>query len=133
MSNRVIILIPALAKGGAETQLIKVARYLKLQEIEVLIISLKHINDFPIKLKNEGIHVVFLKSNWLCSFIPNIYKLFKIIKNYKPDVVIAFMFIAIIVVRLLKKYFPFKLIFSIRAARIDKKWAGAFKLTSRLG
>lgn len=132
MNHRVMFLTPALGKGGAETQLIKVARFLKHQNIDVLIVSLKQINDFPASLKEEGIEVVFLRTNWLYSFIPNLYSLLKVVRNFKPDVVISFMFIAIIVGRLLKQQFNFKLISSIRASRIDRKWSAIFKLTSGL-
>jgi len=132
MTNRILFLTPGLGKGGAETQMLKIARFLKLQGLEVLIVSLKQINDFPGNFKDEGIDVVFLKSNWACNLVPNLFFLFKIFKNYKPDVVISFMFIAIIFGRLLKKRFGFKLISSIRISQIDKKWAYIFKLTSSL-
>ena len=132
MTNRILFLTPGLGKGGAETQLIKLARFLKGQNIQILIISLKQINDFPVNLKAEGIDVVFLKSNWVSGFIPNLYLLFKILKNFKPDVVISFMFIAIIFGRSLKKWFNFKLISTIRISQIDNKWAYMFKLTSGL-
>jgi glycosyltransferase involved in cell wall biosynthesis len=130
MSSRVVFLTPALGKGGAETQLIKLARFLKSQNIDVLIISLKEINDFPDDLRKEGIDVVFLKNNWISNFISNTSSLVKTIKTYKPDIVIAFMFIAIIIGRFLKQFFPFKLVSTIRAARIDRKWAAIFKITS---
>ena len=132
MNKKIIIVTPALGKGGAETQLIKIARFLKLQNKEILIISLKHKNDFSAILMQEGINVLLLKNNWTLNFIPNIYNLFRTIKNYKPDVTIAFMFIAIIVARILKGCFRFRLISSVRAARIDKKWEAMFRLTSKL-
>ena len=112
--------------------MLKIARFLKYQGMEVLVISLKHINDFAINPKEEGFNIVFLKRNWLLNFIPNLYSLLKIIRNYKPDVVIAFMFIAIIFGRLLKKRFKFMLVSSIRQLKVNRKWAGLLKITSSL-
>ena len=130
MINRVLFLTPGLGKGGAETQLVKLARFLKRKNIDVSIISLKQINDFSLDLEAEGINIIFLKSSWLYSFVPNLYLLINAFRKYKPDVVISFMFIAIIFGRLLKKWFNFKLISSIRISQIDKKWDYMFKLTS---
>jgi glycosyltransferase involved in cell wall biosynthesis len=132
MTNRIIFITPGLAKGGAETQMLKLARFLKLQNMEVLIISLKQINDFPENLKDVGIKVVFLNSNWMVHFVPNVFTLLKCIRTFKPDAVIAFMFIAIVIGRLVKPLFRYRLISSIRASRIDRKWVCIFKLTSKL-
>lgn len=131
MNKKILFITPALSKAGAETQLIKLANCLKTKNNEVLILSLLPKGDYEINVNDSGIKVVYLKS-WKSNFISNIYQLQKTVKSFNPQVVIAFMFIAIIFARLLKIFFEFTLISSIRAAEIPVKWYLPFKLTSGL-
>ena len=131
MSRRILFITPSLSKGGAETQLLKIARFLKSQRHEVMIISLLPIAEFDLNLEREGIAVLFL-NRWSLHFIPNWLRLFRAVKAFRPEVVIAFMFIAIIFARLLKLRFPFKLISTIRISVINRKWRIPFKVTAML-
>src|SRR5690606_22598581 len=128
MNSKVLFIVSSLRKGGAETQLIKLARSLRSKEYEIKIISLKPINDFNLDFNKEGLDVVFLKE-WRKNPFLNIYNLFKTVKIFKPKVVIAFMFVSIIFARFLKMWFKFYLISSIRTPVISKKWYLLFKLT----
>lgn len=127
-SKRVILLTPSMSKGGAETQLLKLACFLKSEGEQVLIISLKPIDEFKEALEKSGLEVLFLKS-WSAHFFFNLRLLYERVKNFKPQVVIAFMFIAIIFARLLKMRFKFKLISSIRISVLPAKWVLPFKMT----
>ncbi|HEY1025864.1 MAG TPA: glycosyltransferase [Sphingobacteriaceae bacterium] len=132
MNQRILFITPGLTRGGAETQLMKVARFLKTQNKDVTIIALKPLNDFKhIDFEKEGIRVLFLKS-WKTQFLSNTFRLFKIVKHVKPDVVVAFMFIAILFARIMKLRYKFQLISSIRNSVISNKWKHAFKLTASL-
>lgn len=129
MNQKILFITPALSKAGAETQLIKLAKFLKNKKNEVLIISLLPKGDFDIN--ESGIKVIYLNS-WKWNFLSNLNQLQKVVKEFNPQLVIAFMFIAIIVARLLKLLFSFSLISSIRAAEIPGKWYIPFKFTSGL-
>ncbi|WP_316811959.1 glycosyltransferase [Pedobacter heparinus] len=131
MKQKILFITPGLFKGGAETQLLKVARFFKSKQHEVMVISLKPINSFGTELEKEGISVLYLK-NWSTHFVSNGFTLFKALGTYRADVVIAFMFIAIIFARLLKIWFRFKLISTIRISVIKKKWYLLFKMTRGL-
>lgn len=131
MKQKILFITSGLFKGGAETQLLKVARFLKSKQQEVMIISLKPINSFGAEPEREGISILYLK-NWSTYFISNCITLFKTVRRYRADVVIAFMFIAIIFARLLKIWFRFKLIATIRISVIKKKWYLPFKMTRGL-
>jgi glycosyltransferase involved in cell wall biosynthesis len=129
--KRVILLTPSMSKGGAETQLLKLALFLKSEGEQVLIISLKPIDEFKEVLEKSGLEVLFLKS-WSRHFISNLRLLYGRVKRFKPDVLIAFMFIAIIFARLLKMRLKFKLISSIRISVLPAKWLMPFKMTMGL-
>lgn len=131
MKLRILFITPGLFKGGAETQLLKVARFFKSRQHEVMIISLKPINFFGTELEKEGISVLYLK-NWSFGFVWNSITLFRTVKAYRADVVVAFMFIAIIFARLLRVWFRFKLVSTIRISVIKRKWYLPFKLTRGL-
>ncbi|WGQ11143.1 glycosyltransferase [Pedobacter gandavensis] len=129
MGQHVLFITTGLRKGGAETQLIKIARFLKSQQYKVRVVSLKPINDFNIDFQREGLDVVFLKS-WSRRPFSNLLRLYKTVREFNPDVVIAFMFISIIFARFLKMWFGFNLISSIRTPVIANKWYVLFKLTA---
>lgn len=129
--KRVILLTPSMSKGGAETQLLKLALFLKSEGEQVLIISLKPIDEFKEALEKSGLEVVFLNS-WSGHFMSNLRLLYARVKGFKPDVLIAFMFIAIIFARLLKMRLKFKLISSIRISVLPAKWFVPFKMTMGL-
>lgn len=129
--KRVILLTPSMSKGGAETQLLKLALFLKSEGEQVLIISLKPIDEFKEVLEKSGLEMLFLKS-WSAHFISNFRTLYGSVKKFKPDVLIAFMFIAIIFARLLKMRLKFKLISSIRISVLPAKWLVPFKMTMGL-
>lgn len=131
MKNKILFVSSGMNRGGAETQLIKVALFLKSMQYTIKIISLTPINEFEIDYEKEGIPVIFLKS-WKSDLYSNLRTLYSVVKSYKPDVVIAFMFIAIIFARLLKLLFRFKLISSIRIAVLPRKWYIPFKITNGL-
>lgn len=131
MKQKILFLTPGLFKGGAETQLLKVARFFKSQQYDVMVISLKPINFFGRELEKEGIPVLYLK-NWTIGFVSNSITLFRAVSVYKANIVIAFMFIAILFARLLKIWFRFKLISTIRISVIKKKWYLPFKMTRGL-
>ena len=131
MTQRILFLTPGLTRGGAETQLLKVASHLKRQNKEVLIVALRPFNNFEEQLKEQQLNVVILKS-WKTHFVSNIRKLIQTVRQFKPETVVAFMFIAIIFARLLKLKFKFHLISSIRNSAISTKWRKAFQITSGL-
>lgn len=122
---------PSMSKGGAETQLLKVALFLRDNDHKVLIISLKPIDEFNGALEKSGIDLVFLKK-WSKHPLMNLKMLWRTIKIFRPDVVIAFMFVAIIFARLLKLGLKFRLISTIRISVIPKKWYLLFRVTSGL-
>ncbi len=122
---------PSMSKGGAETQLLKIASFLQSKHHKVLIISLKPIDEFNGDIRKAGLEALFLR-NWSRYPFSNIKLLYGTIKKFRPDVVIAFMFIAIIFARLLKLRLKFKLISTIRISVIPKKWYMPFKLTDGL-
>jgi glycosyltransferase involved in cell wall biosynthesis len=129
-TKRVILITPSLSKGGAETQLLKLAAFLMAKGYKVLVISLKPINEFG-EIKKSGINVVFLKE-WGFRPFSNVKELTNTVRLFKPDVMIAFMFIAIIFARLMKPFYGFRLISSIRISVLPKKWNLLFKVTSGL-
>jgi glycosyltransferase involved in cell wall biosynthesis len=120
-----------MSKGGAETQLIKLALFLKSLDFEICIISLKPINEFDINYEKEGIPVLFIQ-NWTKSPFRNLKIIYTKIKDFKPNVVIAFMFIAIIFARIYKLLLKYKLISSVRIGVLPQKWFLPYLLSAGL-
>jgi glycosyltransferase involved in cell wall biosynthesis len=127
--KKVLLLTPSMSKGGAEKQLLKIALYLRSRGYELKILSLTPINEFGEVLQDPALPIVFLKS-WKSNPYSNYRQLFREFRDFKPDAVISFMFIAIIFARLLKRYFCFRLISSIRISVLPLKWYLPFSMTS---
>ena len=127
--KKIILLTPSMSKGGAEKQLLKIALHLKTKGYTVKIVSLKPIDEFNGAIAKSGLPVLFLKS-WKGNPIANLRELYREFSEFKPAVVIAFMFIAIIFARILKYHFGYKLISSIRISVLPAKWYLPFNVTS---
>lgn len=131
MNRKVLFITSSMSKGGAETQLIKLALYLKSLHFDIAIISLKSINEFDINYDKEGIPVLFI-DQWNKNPFKNLQLIYSKIRDFKPDVVIAFMFIAIIFARLFKFPFKYKLISSVRIGVLPLKWYVPYVLSNGL-
>jgi glycosyltransferase involved in cell wall biosynthesis len=131
MKKKVLFMTSSMSKGGAETQLIKLALFLKSLDFEICIISLKSINEFDINYEKEGIPVLFIQ-NWSKSPLKNLQIIYSKIKSFKPDVVIAFMFVAIIFARIYKLLLKYKLISSVRIGVLPQKWYLPYILSTGL-
>jgi len=118
-----------MSKGGAEKQLLKIGLHLKTKGYTVKIVSLKPIDEFDGILAKSGLSVLFLKS-WNGNAMSNLRNLYREFSAFKPGVVIAFMFIAIIFARILKYHFGYKLISSIRISVLPAKWYLPFNITT---
>jgi glycosyltransferase involved in cell wall biosynthesis len=131
MKRKVLFITSSLSKGGAETQLIKLAVFLKSLNFEVSIISLKAINEFEIDYEKEGIPVLFI-DHWYRNPLKNLQTIYTKIKSFKPDVVIAFMFVAILFARFYKLLLKYKLISSVRIGVLPTKWYLPYLLSNGL-
>lgn len=129
--KRIILITPSMSKGGAETQLLKIACFLKAENHKVLLVSMKQIDEFDGVLQKSGFDLIFLNS-WIRKPFSNVKTLCKTFDDFRPDVVLAFMFVAIIAARLMKLKNNFKLISSIRISVVPAKWYIPFRLTSGL-
>jgi len=126
--KKVVLLTPAFGKGGAEKQLFKLAKYLDEIGFDVLIISLYTLNMFSEELKETGITFTSLALDRKKS---NIFKYPKLVRTFKPDILISFMYTANILGRFTKLFYRCAIISSVR----NEKFGGAareflFRLTN---
>ena len=95
---RVLHLISSLQQGGAERQLIELVK----QNENHVICQLISGNVFENEINNNKIQIFDLKTKKLFSFIINLYKLNKIIKNNKPDIINTWMYHSSLILALIK-------------------------------
>ena len=95
---RVLHLISSLQQGGAERQLIELVK----QNENHVICQLISGNAFENEIKNNKIQIFDLKTKKLFSFIINLYKLNKIIKNNKPNIINTWMYHSSLIMALIK-------------------------------
>jgi len=114
---RVFHLISSLQQGGAERQLIELTKKNKNHVICQLISG----NAFENEINNK-IQIFDLKSKNLFSFIISLYKLNKIIKNYKPDIIHTWMYhssLILVFIKLLSIKNDIPLIWGLRCSNMD--------------
>lgn len=112
---KILICISQLKKGGAERVVTNLANYF-IDNNDVIIVSLKSFQ--PEYQLDKKIKIAKLdsnkKQNKISKFINRIYKLNKIIKKEKPDIVLSFLPEPSFLVLLIKKIQRIKIIVSVR-------------------
>lgn len=127
-SNIIYFLSPSLRKGGAENQLVKLAVYLSKKGFKIKILTFVNGNDFEDVLgeNNIKLQVYSLKT------ILGIFSFLKFIKNNKPNLIVAFMFSANIVSRLVKVIYKIPIITSVRANSMSTLYEFLYKVTYKI-
>ncbi|MHA1341452.1 MAG: glycosyltransferase [Promethearchaeota archaeon] len=89
--KRLLFVIPSLACGGAERVIVNLINHLDKNEYELLLAIFENKMDLQLNL-NFPVRIVCLnkKSRW--DFLKLIFKLRNAILNYRPNVVISFLF-----------------------------------------
>ncbi len=97
--------ITGLDRGGAETQLTRLALWMKEMGWSVMVVSLLPKSGFSFKLEEAGVEVVSLDMNRGRAGVSHLLRAMLITRRYKPHVIISFMFHANILARLTGKAF----------------------------
>lgn len=105
---RILFVTTSTARGGAERVLYDSASFLKQKGHEVKVVSLKPAGVYARKLEEKGMETISLNMGYFPTG-RELKKLEKIIEDYRPDIVHAFLYRAIQMCRVVKKDF-FKLV-----------------------
>ncbi|HEU0107593.1 MAG TPA: glycosyltransferase [Vicinamibacteria bacterium] len=91
--RRLLFVINDLARAGAETQLVELALRLDPRRFDRRIVLLKERNDFADRLSASGIEVLPLRRRgWWDIRMP--WRLWRVIRAWRPDVVHSFLFLS---------------------------------------
>jgi glycosyltransferase involved in cell wall biosynthesis len=91
--TRVVFVINDLARAGAETQLVALARALDRETHDIRIVIVKERNDFANELRAARIPVVALRRRgWWDALV--LWRLYRELRRSRPDVVHSFLFLA---------------------------------------
>lgn len=97
---RIALLTTGLGKGGAETQLVRLARHLRRRGWSVLVISILEPASFVDLLEGDGIPVERLGMDRARPDPIALLRLVRILKRDRPDVLLSFMYHANVLGRL---------------------------------
>jgi glycosyltransferase involved in cell wall biosynthesis len=133
-SRRVLFFINSLARGGAETQLVKVARLTAEAGNDVAIVTLLGDNDFRDILDHHRLEVKSLGLAGLRSAPSVLWRAANFVRTWRPDVTIGFLYQATMLMRLLNILLrPDRSISSMRNERLENRWRSmSYFLTSFL-
>ncbi|WP_061170278.1 glycosyltransferase [Caballeronia hypogeia] len=101
-----MLVITGLNLGGAESQLVLLARGLKRIGWDVLVVSMIEPKFFVQDFANMGIDVITLKMTPSKPDVRAIWKLARLVKSWRPDILHSHMVHANIFVRIARVFFP---------------------------
>lgn len=124
-SKRILFLSTTLAKGGAETQLVRLAISLKQRNWEVAVCSISPACHFAEELDSHAVPYFSLEASnsSLLAGINLGVRLSRLIQSWKPTIIITFMYHANILGRLVGSLHAIPVIASIRG----EKFGGALR------
>lgn len=122
-SPRIHFLITSLGVGGAERQLLKIAKYLKHHEWHVSVSALHPPADLADEFEHEGLRVQFLSKTNTKVNLQSAINLHRILKSQKPDALVTFLLQANLVGRTFGTLSHVPVISSIRNTQFGGKSA----------
>ncbi len=102
MKWQILFLITGLAYGGAETQLVNLATKLKCRGWDVRVVSMLPPQAFVEELKNADIPLVTLNMRRGVADPRAVFRLLKILREWKPDIVHSHMVHANLLARVVR-------------------------------
>ncbi|MFP4401632.1 MAG: glycosyltransferase [Candidatus Nanoarchaeia archaeon] len=121
--RKTLFLITGLGQGGAEKFLTNVLPHLDTNKI--LVVSITGVDDRGPELESHGIRVKYLNTGKKFNPLRSIYRFYKIVKKFKPDVLFTLLIHADIFGRIVGRLFGVHTIYcSIRNdySKISKLW-----------
>ncbi len=102
-SWRAVLVINSLARGGAETQLVRLAVHLAATGHHVTVATLMPDNDFAAELEPAGVEVVSLTAGRRPRAVPTVVGLTRLLRRERADVAVSFLYQANVVTRVAAK------------------------------
>jgi len=111
--KKILFVIPSLVCGGAEKVIVNLINYLDKSRYEILLVLFERKVDY-LKDLTPFCRVVFLNKKHRWDFFVLFFKLWKIVADYKPDVILSSLYYANIITVITSLFFKkeFKLILS---------------------
>jgi len=122
---KVLHIITGLSTGGAEIMLYKLVSKMDRSCFDIYVVSLTDIGPVGEKIKKLNIPVVAvgMKRGWKGFFsFSEFFKLLRIVKNYKPDVIQTWMYHSDLIGGLVGKILKVPVIWNIRHSNLNPKY-----------
>lgn len=113
MNNKVLQCAMSLDIGGAETHVVALSKGLKQRGFDVLVASNGGVFEKDLKALDIKTQAVPMHSKHPLYVVKSLFKLRKIIKTFKPDVVHAHARIPALYVNILSKFYDFKMVTTV--------------------
>jgi glycosyltransferase involved in cell wall biosynthesis len=132
--KRVVILARSLEVGGAETQLVALAKGLPAHLYDVVVACLYVKGPLIADLQAAGIKILPLEKKGRWDILSFLFRTGKLLKNLQPDIVHSFLTPPNILAALFRNYLaPAKVIWGIRASNMDlSNYDWTWRLTFRI-
>ncbi len=112
---RICFIIGSLARGGAERQLINLARHLRKNGHTIHVISLKPLDSENPLTQQPGIEYYSLNARNLLHMVVGVFKLRRLIHRVRPDVVHSYLPMSNVIAGIMRVFLPpLKLVWGVR-------------------
>jgi glycosyltransferase involved in cell wall biosynthesis len=122
--------------GGAEEQVIRLAYAFAARNWETMIVSMVPPSPMPADFHEHGIPLVDLGMRRGLPDIQSLFKLSKIIRDFRPDVVHSHMFHANLLARAVRLIQPFPVLVctlhALTMAGVKRDWTGIFEIAHQI-
>lgn len=135
---RVMFLIPSLEQGGAERQLVELLKGLDKTRFAASLVAFYDGGAFRSEVEGiEGVNVVSLRKSGWWDVLPFLFRMWRMTRAIRPDVVHGYMSFASGLSLLVGQVARAKVVWSLRASNMDYRryvWTAgvAFKVGARL-
>lgn len=117
---RIINLIPTLDIGGAEAMLLKLSEKIDKNQFENLIVCIGKEGSLSKSFYSKNLKVFYLGMDNFTGIIVTIFKLKKLIHNFKPDILITWLHFSDLLGLIIKFFFPkLKIIWNLRCSTLS--------------
>jgi len=118
---RILLVTGTLGYGGAERQLILLARTAAARGHHVVVLVYKDTREMEPELSGSGVTLRSLNTNWRKQVVRFFPRLARVLRDERPDIVYAFLPHATVPISLLGKLArPAKVMIGVRASRLER-------------
>lgn len=118
---RILFVINSLNTGGAERMLLKLLKTQQFSHDDIIVVSLMHSCDLKTEFENTKAKIITLGIEKNVYGLIRIFKLFSIVRRFRPDIIHSWLYYSDIIAGLVGLYFKIPVIWGLRQSNLSNQ------------